>query len=124
MVAELDELVKDLKSDLDRMSVDVTDKVDSSNWIEECDDLRNLFIKTLQEADPELSKRQRSKAFLEITKRKLADNSQSLSKGDRQKFTELLRKWNIVETTIKRQAELMRELAKKDADGGPAVKKL
>jgi hypothetical protein len=36
----------------------------------------------------------------------------------------LIGKWNIVETTIKRQAELMRELKNKDKDGGPAVKKL
>jgi vacuolar-type H+-ATPase subunit I/STV1 len=86
LVAELDELVKDLKLDLDRMHTDVVEKVGAESWIEECEDLRNLFLKTLQEADPELSKRQRSKAFLDITKRNLANKDTSLSKGDRQKF--------------------------------------
>ena len=54
----------------ERQFSSIADRVTSEVFIEEIEELRNLFLKTLQDCDPELSKRVRSKAFLDMTKKK------------------------------------------------------
>lgn len=101
----------------------IDERVGFPMFDEELDKIKEVFLSNLQSAaaaDP--SGKIASQAFLSIAKRKQKEAG-GLSRSDKQKFQEIVQKWEAFEAMQKRQNEALRE-AKKAADSGDKFKKM
>ena len=90
---------------------------------EDLEKIKDCFLTNLQTvAGNEAGTKVASQAFLTIAKRKQA-TAGGLSRSDKQKFMEILQKWEVFEQNQKRQNAALRD-AKKAADTGDKLKKM